>query len=204
MFDFGAYDKASLADRMSVREVVEFERYCRDYELWDHMESLFLTDSRVRISWFDGTGQEFTEQSKHMAGATHKIHNTIVKVKQARAVAEMIAQIQSRQEVDGVWLDLISDVRLLYRLEKRKEEWKILSIDCIYEKDALVPVIPVSGFYLDTAAMQVYRSSYQCLCMILERKNRIANQNLPGIDRPEMIRHLYKEYEEWLECKREC
>ena len=198
MFGPSVYDSNTLSDRIIIREIVEFERYCRDYELWDQMKQLFLPDSIVKISWFEGTGEAFVENSKKMKGANHKIHNTIVQVHHDKAVAEIITQIQSRELLNGKLVDLVSYVRLLYRLKKVDDLWKIYSIDCIYEKDLLIPVIPGDNPTIDKKEFNKYRSSYSNLSLILATKESHTNQNLPGIDRMDTVVELYQKYDKWL------
>ena len=84
-----------ILEKESVKELVQFERYCRDNALWDEMDRCYTADSQIIISWFHGTGHEFVEASKKMAGrAPHKIYNTQVWLHGDRAVAVMITTIQ--------------------------------------------------------------------------------------------------------------
>ena len=50
-------------DKAAIRELVEFERYCRDNALWDEMKKCYTEDSHVKISWFEGTGHGFVDAS---------------------------------------------------------------------------------------------------------------------------------------------
>jgi hypothetical protein len=198
LFDEGSYGRANSEERAWIRELICFERYCRDYELWEEMGTLFLRDSRVRISWFDGTGAEFVEASKKMPGASHKIHNIVVKISGRKAVAEMVSEIQSRMEIGGADCDLVSHVRLFYRLLKSDDGWKILSIDCLYIKDSILPALPMSNPDWSRAEFAVFRPSYRCLCFFLAKMGKEINDELPGEDRPETIAAIYAEYGVWL------
>lgn len=198
IFDFHALDSATLNERQQVRELVEFERYCRDYCLWDIMMELFLPDSTVRISWFEGSGREFVERSKKMGRAKHKIYNTVTQVSGSRAMAEILAQIQSRQILDTCEVDLLSNVKLLYRLIKSGIQWKILSIDCVYENDSLVTSVPRGSMVIDDI-LAGFRQSYKCLSFVLSAMGTPVNQALPGIDRPETIEALYNQRKAWLD-----
>lgn len=186
---------------MTIREIVELERYCRDYGLWEVMKKLFLPHGTVHISWFDGTSEDFIESSKKMSGAKHKIYNTVVQVNSNKAVAEVITQIQSRNRIEDTTGDMISDVRLLYRLVKTQAAWRILSIDCIYEKDMFLPSDPCKKVFCDIHKLENYRDSYKYLCYILQEMGKKINLDLPGEDRPELIQKLYDKSFSWLESK---
>lgn len=198
MFSTGTYDAEYVTERQQIREMVEFERYCRDYGLWDEMKNTYCEDTTVKISWYEGAGYEFVEQSKKMQGSKHKIFNTIVEICRKKAVAEVIAQIKTRAEIQGVTADLVSDVRLVYRLKKSENGWKIYSIECIYEKDALHPLWGVERMP-KMERMEGLRESYMFLGMILSAKGRKVSTELPGEDRPDTVAGLYEKYRIWLE-----
>lgn len=58
------YNDEALRNKADIQELIQFERFCRDNYLWEGMLQCFSKDSRVNISWFDGTGEEFVESSK--------------------------------------------------------------------------------------------------------------------------------------------
>lgn len=37
-----------VVDKFNIRELIEFERYCRDYKLWDEMRPLYHDDAKDR------------------------------------------------------------------------------------------------------------------------------------------------------------
>lgn len=49
-------EKAVL-EKTAIKELVEFERFCRDNALWDEMARCYAVDSHVNISWYQGTGR---------------------------------------------------------------------------------------------------------------------------------------------------
>ena len=69
-----------LADKENIRELVEWERYCRDYEHWDQMRACYHDDATVCTSWTTANIDDFVEGSKKRASIPprHKIFNTIV------------------------------------------------------------------------------------------------------------------------------
>ncbi|WP_368292968.1 nuclear transport factor 2 family protein [Dehalobacter sp. TBBPA1] len=196
----GSNTVEEVVDKSNIRELIEFERYCRDQKLWNEMEKCFHPDSSVNISWFRGTGHEFIEASKKMqSDAKHKINNTLVWLNKYRAVAEMMATIHILGELDGFPVDLMSYSRLHFRVEKREDMWRISSFDCIYEKDLLVPVYPNNKLVIQEEQFRKYRPSYASLSYMLAKEGYEIDVNLPGQDKPETIEKLYEVSTKWLE-----
>jgi hypothetical protein len=186
-------------DKANVKELIEFERFCRDNALWEEMDQCFLKDSNVNISWFQGTGSEFVEASKKMTTrAPHKIYNTEIWLNGDKAVAIMLVTIQSRTDIGGYLVELWSDAKLVFRVQKNDDQWYIKSMECIYEKDSLVPVYPNSRTTLEMEELSNFRQSYACLSYVLSKNGYEVNGDLPGLDRPELVEKLYKEADEWL------
>lgn len=195
------YTLLDCLNKASIKELIEFERFCRDNFIWDEMDKCFAADSKVLISWFHGTGHEFVEASKKMVGrAPHKIYNTQIWVNGDKAVAIMIATIQKREDIGGYQIELMSDAKLVFRTQRIDDIWYIVSLEGIYEKDALVPVIPNSNIVVPVEELSKFRESYACLSLILSRAGYEIDPNLPGIDRPDLVEKFYKETDEWL-CK---
>ena len=187
-----------LKDKFCIKELIEFERFCRDNALWDEMRRCFAPDSTVRISWFTGTGAAFVDASIKMdSRAPHKLYNTVIQLNNERAVAATMATIQTRADIDGCTVELQSDLKLLYRLQVMNESWHIVFMEGIYEKDAL---LPSSGGHFSIAGNELdeYRPSYANLSYLLKMSGFEVNMGLPGIDRPDSVQHIYNEAEHWL------
>lgn len=194
-------DPVAMLERSKIREMLEYERYCRDNGHFEQMAACYSDSSVVRVSWFDGSGKEYCRRLAEVngGGARHKINYTIVWLSGDKALAEMtVSMIAPRQVVDGHELDLISYARILTRVQKENGEWKIMQGDCIYERDELVPVFPGANIVLDVGKINRYRDSYKILCYVLSRTGEESDQNLPGEDRPETIEKLYREASEWV------
>ena len=179
--------------RQAVRELVEFERYCRDNRKWEEMKSCFTQDSVVTISWYQGSGFGFVEASRNMAAsAPHRIYNTVVELCGSRAIAVMMTAIEIRKTYCGVACDLSSKARLVYRLERLDEQWYITSMDCIYEKDSLIPCAP-AGIYTPSGV----RESYANLSASLAADGYSIADDLPGDDRLELVHTLMEKTLLW-------
>lgn len=166
-----------LKDKFSIKELIEFERFCRDNALWDEMRKCFAPDSTVKISWFTGTGAEFVDASIKMdSHAPHKLYNTVIQLNNDRAVAATMATIQTSADIDGCTVELQSDLKLLYRLQVINTSWHIVFMEGIYEKDAL---LPSSGEYFSIARNELdeYRPSYANLSYLLKMSGFEVNMD---------------------------
>jgi hypothetical protein len=189
----------NLNDKFSIKELIEFERFCRDNAVWEEMKKCFAVNSLVTVSWFKGTGLEFIEASKKMKEyAVHKLNDTLVWVNGDRAVAITMATIQIRTDFGGYPVELQSDVKLMYRTQKSDDSWYIVSIDGIYEKDSLINCYPNNEISIPKEDFLKFRASYANLSYVLNKAGYKINMDLPGIDRPETVTRIYAEVEEWL------
>ena len=55
-----------VTDKFNLRELVEFERYCRDYMLWDQLRTCYHDDALIVVSWMEGMIDEFIEGYIHV------------------------------------------------------------------------------------------------------------------------------------------
>ncbi|MCM3295588.1 MULTISPECIES: nuclear transport factor 2 family protein [Staphylococcus] len=193
------YTQETLLDKENILELIQFERFCRDNALWDSMRTCFAKDSHVSISWFNGTGEEFVSSSEAMNRyAPHQIYNTQMWINNHRAVAIMQATIQFRVDIKNVEMQLDSDTKIIYCLEKDNDDvWYISNLSCIYEKDKLTPVIPTT-INLPNSEFSEYRESYACLSYALNELGYDVNHDLPGIDRPDEVNKYYRQLDKWL------
>ena len=184
-----------LIDKFAVKELIEYERFCRDNALWEQMHTCFAEDSTVCISWYQGSGHGFVEASSKMkTHAPHKLNSTLVWLNGNKAAAVTMACIQTRNELSGRLMDLSSYTRLLYTLRREESVWKIVTMDCIYEKDSLVPTLPVD---VEPPCLGM-RTSYSGLATVLSMEGYRIADNLPGDDRPELTAELFERAAQWL------
>lgn len=52
-----------MLNKFAIRELIEFERFCRDNALWEQMHECYSKDSNVTVSWYKGDGYGFVEES---------------------------------------------------------------------------------------------------------------------------------------------
>jgi SnoaL-like domain len=92
-------------DRQAIADLVRLERFHRDRRRWDELADDYVEDSRVKTTWFEGTGREFAAASREMAErgreSIHLIAPSEVRVNGDRALCESNAQIVCRSVVHG-------------------------------------------------------------------------------------------------------
>lgn len=191
----------SVMDRVKIRELMEYERYCRDNGLYDEAAGCYSEDAKIHVSWFNGPAKEYWERTKKAngAGSKHKIFSTAVFIYKDKAVAEtQVMMLSPRMTIKGCDMDMNSEARIFARLEKRDGEWKIVYGDCIYERDELIPATP--GVKVPDLADKVkdYRESYRNLSYVLSLQGLSSGQDLPGDDKPETVEKLYNETNQWM------
>ncbi|MCW3066052.1 MAG: hypothetical protein JWN32_3224 [Solirubrobacterales bacterium] len=178
-------------------QLVARERRARDRGRWTQMRDCFHADGIVGLSWFEGSADEFVARSTAMSDqgdrASHRLSPPAVYTSGARAVIELPMSAQLRTGADGVEGDLVSTGRLLYRVESRAGEWRIASLDAIYERDSLVPAPPGANPTIDTDELASLRRAYRLLAYHLGRRGYTIAQDLCGDDQPE----LYRSTHEW-------
>ncbi len=188
-----------MSDKFSVKELIEFERFCRDNALWDEMKKCYAPDATVDISWYQGSGYGFVDASgKTSIAATHKIYNTLIWLNDDKAFALTMATVEIRRPLDGATVSIFTDTKLCYRLVKTAGIWHITNFASIYEKDSIVPVYPNKDIHIDVSELCGYRSSYAGMCYMNYLDGRPSNEDLPGIDRPKLVEELYKDAGKWL------
>jgi hypothetical protein len=73
--------------------------------------------------------------------------------------------------------------------------WKLVSLECIYDKDNLIPVV---GSPTKTLVIEYPRESYKCLGYVLTLGGFTVDQNLPGWDRPDEAQRTLKAARDWI------
>ena len=203
----GNFSSEEMLDKACVRELVETDRYCRDYGHFEQERACWFDDGEVYASWFKGPIDEFLAKSsrKDKAPSTHKIYNIPVWLNGNRAVAECICVINFRTELSGELVDLNVWSRLHFRAEKRSGKWGLVYFEGIYERDRLDPAFGDSTFYIPREELKKFRPCNWNQCVRLSKYNEdsfgggLENvDEWAGSDRPESIRRLYEESSRWI------
>lgn len=191
-----------MTQESHIAQLILRERQGRDRGWWAQMADAYWPDSVVRLTWFHGTGPDFAAASEAMAGrgdlSVHRTSPSVVRVHDDRAWAETPAAIEVRTKVDGVLVDLTSYTRLVHRLEQREETWRISSLDVIYERDAVAPVVPGTPLPLSEDQLGRFRAPYAVLAWHLDRRGYPVDPDLLGDDRPAERDAFYARTAAWL------
>ena len=177
----------SAADIVTIQQLIQREREGRDRFWWLEMERAFDPEAEIRVSWYRGPPKGFIEGSKKMAEkglvkTTHALQPITVRVNGDRAVASFGCSIDNphKPSVFGAAAMLTAYCKLIYRAERRQGQWKLMSLDCIYQHDMLQPIIPGESLKIDKAKLETFRPSYPFLCYTLEIYGGTADPDLPG------------------------
>lgn len=187
----GSCSAAEAADVIAITQVVLSERESRDRGWWSRMRDCFHPDARIRLSWIDGSADDFVKGSVDMAArgmkAAHRVGPPVVRLNGDRSVVSFTAFIDIPGSVGGVDVLLSSQARFVYRVERREGLWRIAHFDSVYQRDQLVAEIPGQVVPVSAQAIAGYRKSYRMLCYLLSLTGYVPSQELAGEDRPETV-----------------
>jgi hypothetical protein len=184
---------AELADKFLITELAQRERRARDDKEWQLMLDCYHPESRIFLSWIDGTAAQFVTASQRMADRPggHALHQngfTLVRLNGDRALADTPCAILMRRPFDGVECDMTAYCRHRSRVERRDGRWRLRSLVGVYEKNTLVPALPGTAPKLDERRLAHYRPSYNFQCYHREQEGNTAFSDRPGLDRPDLVR----------------
>ncbi len=196
-------DPLSAADITANIQLVLLEREARDRGWWETEKRMFFSDSIVKVSWFDGSGDGFvtaSSKSRPASGASqggHRLGPPVVHAFGPRSVVTLPAIIWTRSTIRGIEADYEGSLRLLYRTEKRQGRWGIRSMQAIYETDTLRPAIVGQRLDVSEEELATFRPSYRALSFSFAERGRPLNQDAVGDDQPQGVEALYAETFAW-------
>ncbi|GKZ40115.1 hypothetical protein AbraIFM66950_002418 [Aspergillus brasiliensis] len=186
-----------------IKSLLVRERYYRDTCQWEQLRACYHPDAsktHIEITWFQGDIDGFVEGSKGMAtggtGAVHTVCPVEVHLHGEKALSESTGSISIRFQHDGSFFDCVSYTRFISRLEFVGGEWRLLTLEAIYDRDLITPVIPqrTAEFHFPKDA----RESYRCISWVLSQKGFSIKQDLPGIDDQTSCAQLMEASFNWL------
>jgi|SRR5579884_3007063 hypothetical protein len=195
-----------LLDREAIFDLVRMERFWRDRGEWDKLLGAYAEPSLVRVSWFSGSARDFVEGSRRMhqrgGHSRHVILPTALRIEGDRALSESVGQVHIRGRLEGVAYDLIAYCRFLSRLVRTAEGWRFATFEAIYDHDTIAPVNPGERLAIDPARLEGLRPAYRFLSYTLAAGGYQVDPELPGDDRPDLLKPLYEAAERWLKTGR--
>jgi hypothetical protein len=195
---------AEMFDKQSIAEIVRLERFWRDRGEWDKLASAYTEDSRVKTTWFDGSGKKFAEASREMAEergrvSVHMITPTEIRVNGDRALCESLGEIHNRATLDGVEVDTLMYCRFFSRLCRKPAGWRLASLDGIYVKDQITAVNPADVLPVDWTELRALRPSYRVWAYMISRRGYEIGAEERADDRPDLLAPFYAAADYWLE-----
>lgn len=186
----------------AIDSLIQRERNARDAGRWDEMADCYHLDSRVEVSWFQGTGKEFAARSSAIAGGKvytfHTMSPAVVTLNGDRALADTGCSIHGLTEVDGVEIDIVSHTHLLWRALKTDAGWLLAGMRAYYISDTLIPMDPGRVPLIDQDIFKGLRKSYRSIGYTMKRAGFDVRDDLPGVDRPETVQALRTQEQQWL------
>jgi hypothetical protein len=195
---------AEVMDKLAVAELAQRERAARDDRDWDVMTDCYVPDgSRVYLSWFDGTAEEFIAGSRTMGAepgghAIHSLGPSTVRLNGDRALVETPCAILFRRVFAGVECDMTAYCRHHSRVVRLEGGWRLATFVGVYEKNTLVPVIPGTLPAIDHERLATFRPSYAFQAYFRDQEGKKVNHDRPGLDRPDLVRKFRAAEEKWL------
>ena len=179
----------SSNDVKAIEQLVLREREGRDRGWWDEFENAYHPDAEVWVSWYHGNPAGFVAGTRKKASQSgqvlnpfvpHQLQPMTVRINGSRAVVILGCKIETQHILDGVEVNLCVFCHLVYRAEQHQGEWKLMSFNCIYERDLITPIIPGTSLTVDVAKLDSYRKAYRFLSYATDKMGRLCDQELPG------------------------
>ena len=196
-----------MSNHSRLSELVLWERQARVRELHDALKNCYWEDATVTTSWSSGSAASYLQAGND----THRTEASDDEVITNRSVAPIVhyyggdhAYVELPTEanhwirVNGEAAVLTSNMRLLYRCEKRDEVWKISDMTAVFEMDKLAPVIPGTDLHIDSEDLKGLRRSYLWLSYVRKQSGGTISDDLIGIDRPEDSQKIYEIAKAWI------
>ena len=190
-------------ERLAIREVVENWALWRDAGDWERFRTVWHPDARMMATWFQGTAQRFIEVSREGwnkgVSILHFLGGTAIDVAGTRAIAQTKMTISQRANVDAVACDVVCTGRF-YDFFERRDAWRIVLRQPIYEKDRLDPIDPAVKLQLDPTLLAEFPEGYRHLAYLQTKIGYTVKRDMPGLKGAEVER-LYAAGAAWLEGK---
>ncbi|MET4084218.1 hypothetical protein ABIB40_004192 [Pedobacter sp. UYP30] len=201
MNDRNNAEKQSV-DYTAINNLIVSERMYRASHRNEELAKCYADDAQIRTSWQSGGVNTFLGKSPNEVVEELPLVN--------RSASPLIFQNGDKSFVEypttttrGVYVNkveavLTSYMRLLYRVEKRKGDWKITALTSINESDELSPAIPGQDLKINPEDVKGLRISYRWLAYTRQIVGGTISQDLLGTDRPEEVKKVYDEELDWL------
>jgi hypothetical protein len=191
----------TVADKQTIRTLVENWAVWRDARLWDQFRTVWHDDGRMMATWFQGGFEEFIKvNNEGWARGVRILHflgGSAIEVSGNRAIAQTKMTISQRAPVEKVICDVVCTGRFYDFFDRRGGRWGLVLRQPIYEKDRLDPVDPSAKLELDQTLLKGFPEGYRHLAYLQTRIGYKVKPDMPGIEGPELDA-LYARGARWL------
>jgi len=192
---------ATLAERLSIRELIENWAVWRDAGDWTRFRTVWHADGRMMATWFQGSADEFIRVSREGfergVSILHFLGGSAIDVAGARAIAQTKMTISQRGLVHGVACDVVCTGRFYDFLERRDGRWGLVLRQPIYEKDRMDPIDPAARLTLDGGLLARFPEGYRHLAYVQSELGFTVKPDMPGLKGP-IVEALYERGRRWL------
>ena len=194
--------RTDTSERAEIADLVQRERAARDAAMWTEMAACWHPQSLVDVSWFKGSGAEFTAASERNTRSStlsfHQMAPSVVTVRGDRAITDTGCAVHGSRLLGDIEVIVVSHTRLRYRALRTEGEWLLAGLRVAYLCDYLVPRDPGRPPLLDQSALTKFRPAYKYLSYILSQSGHAPRTDLPGADQPESLKQLQAAELAWL------
>jgi hypothetical protein len=191
-----------LNEKLQIVEVVQNWALWRDAGDWERFRTVWHDDGWMTATWFQGPAREFIEVSKagfdKGVSILHFLGGSSVELKGSRAVAQTKMTISQRGQCEGELVDVVCTGRFYDFFEKRKDLWRIVRRQPIYEKDRMDPVDPSARIKLDPDLLGSIPEGYRHLGYLQSKLGFKVKRDLPQL-KGAAVEKLYRQGRAWLE-----
>ena len=149
MIFFGAMNsveaKTKMTDYEAINNLIVSERLYRVSHRDKELANCYAKDAQIHTSWQSGgvnsfVGQHPTEFATENFNV-NRCGGALIHQNCKRAFVEYPSTTIRNVKINDVDALLTSYMRLLYKVEKRGDNWKIIEMTSVFEADELQPVI---------------------------------------------------------------
>jgi hypothetical protein len=191
-----------MTDYAAINNLIVAERMFRVSHRNEELAKCYAEDAQIHTSWQSGgvntfVGQTSTEMVEELP-IMNRCGGALIYQNGDKAFVEYPTTTIRGVYVNDVEAVLTSYMRLLYRVEKRNNEWKITSMTSINESDELAPAIPGQDLKINPEDVKGLRLSYRWLTYTRRIAGGTISDDLSGTDRPVEVKQIYDTEFDWL------
>lgn len=167
-----------------------------------------VDDAFIVTSWKQGTIDEFIAASSDGFDKGHSFmyilhringHSVDLDPELRRAGCKMKATITARFTFDGIEMDLDTDCRFYYFLEKRDNRWGVVHFTLLFDKDRFHAVNPSRVYHISEDELAGFPPGYKYLAWAETKIGSPPRLDLDSHGPEKEV--LHRKYKEWLQGK---